>query len=95
MYRWLNKHAEFRELYTQAREIQADVHADELVAIADDATPENAQVARLRVDSRKWVASKLRPKTWGDKQQVEHTGDLMIHEIDFKGYDGDEDEETG
>ena len=29
--------------------------------------------SRLRVDSRKWVASKLLPKVYGDKLQ--HTGD--------------------
>jgi hypothetical protein len=29
---------------------------------------------RLRVDARKWVASKLKPKVYGDKVTTEHTG---------------------
>lgn len=29
---------------------------------------------RLRVDARKWVASKLKPKKYGDKTQLEHAG---------------------
>lgn len=29
--------------------------------------------ARLRVDSRKWAASKLKPKKYGDKLQTDHT----------------------
>ncbi len=51
-----------------------------------------AQVARLRVDARKWVASKLRPKTWGDKQQIEHKVETVDMElIDFTGYSEDAD----
>lgn len=29
---------------------------------------------RLRVDTRKWLASKMAPKKYGDKIQAEHTG---------------------
>lgn len=35
-------------------------------------SPENVQRSRLRVDTRKWAASKLKPKKYGDK--VQHTG---------------------
>lgn len=30
--------------------------------------------SRLRVDTRKWMAGKLRPKKYGDKFEVEHSG---------------------
>lgn len=33
---------------------------------------EHIQRARLRIETRKWLASKLKPKTFGDK--IEHTG---------------------
>jgi terminase small subunit-like protein len=33
--------------------------------------PDNIQRAKLRVDSRKWVASKLFPKKYGDFQRIE------------------------
>lgn len=42
---------------------------------------ENIQRSRLRVDSRKWIASKLLPKVYGDKQQVEHTGKLTLEQL--------------
>jgi hypothetical protein len=29
---------------------------------------------RLQVDARKWIAAKLKPKKYGDKQQTEVTG---------------------
>lgn len=32
------------------------------------------QTARVEIDARKWIASKLLPKQWGDKQAVELTG---------------------
>ena len=33
---------------------------------------EHVQRSKLRVDTRKWLASKLKPKTYGDRQQVEN-----------------------
>lgn len=39
---------------------------------------EHVQRSRLRVESRKWIASKLKPKAYGEKQQVELTGQLDI-----------------
>ena len=39
---------------------------------------EAIQRSRVRIDTRKWYASKMVPKIYGDKQQIEHdvTGDL-------------------
>lgn len=37
------------------------------------ANGENIQRARLRIDTRKWMAGKLRPKTYGDKLEVDNT----------------------
>ena len=34
---------------------------------------EHIQRSRLRIDSRKWMASKLAPKKYGDRQSVDHT----------------------
>lgn len=78
----------FLEQYTHAREAQAELYADEIIDIADDATQDdlfndegkrvlNAEwVARskLRVDARKWAAAKLLPKKYGEKIQATHTG---------------------
>jgi hypothetical protein len=70
VFRWLADEANerFREQYARAREEQAEALADEIVTIADGETP-NADSARdrLRVDARKWVAAKLKPKKYGDK----------------------------
>lgn len=41
--------------------------------------------SKLRVDARKWVASKLKPKKYGDKIGVDHSG--KIDGVIFKGID--------
>jgi len=78
VYLWLIKHSDFSEMYVRARDEQADTLADQIIDIADD-RPEvmdSVVVAhqRLRVDARKWVASKLKPKKYGDFSRAEHTG---------------------
>lgn len=34
--------------------------------------------SRLRMDARKWIASKLKPKKYGDKVDVEHSGSVGV-----------------
>lgn len=90
VFRWLSEAPDFREKYTRAREAQAEHYAAEIVDIADEAevqqvvTPDGVvdfkldatAVARnkLRVEARKWVASKLLPKKYGDRVENVHTG---------------------
>jgi hypothetical protein len=91
VYVWLIKHPEFAEMYTRAREDQADTLADEIIHIAD--SPEIGvktktgkdgveimegdmiEHRRLRVDARKWVAAKLKPRKYGDRITNEMTGE--------------------
>lgn len=50
-----------------ARAAQQDHEIEECLRIADDATPEDVQVAKLRISTRQWRAAKLAPKKYGDK----------------------------
>ena len=82
---WRNKHPKFAVQYTQAKKTQVELFVDELVDIADDTTQDsivndegkavfNSEFvarSRIRIDTRKWLASKLAPKLYGDKQQIE------------------------
>lgn len=63
---WLIKYPQFLNKYNEAREIQADVYADEMDEIAHDTSVDVAR-AKLIIDTRKWTASKLKPKKYGDK----------------------------
>jgi hypothetical protein len=65
---WLSRNENFRHQYAQAREEQADFYADEIIEIADNEADTNR--ARVRIDARKWKASKMAPKKYGDYQRV-------------------------
>ena len=45
---------------------------------------EHIQRSRLRVDSRKWLLSKLVPSKYGDKVAHEHDGEVT-HKVDITG----------
>ena len=87
--KWLLQNESFVKQYARAREIQADVLAEEIVDISN--TPQEGvktiikttgieehrgdmiEHRRLQVDARKWYASKLAPKKYGDR--MTHAGD--------------------
>ena len=87
---WLAKHPEFVQQYARAREVQADALFDEALDIADTPvvgvktvtkatgveTTEGDMIEhrRLQIDTRKWIAGKLRPKKYGDRSQMEISG---------------------
>lgn len=88
VFKWLGEDKTFSDQYARAREAQADTLADEILDIADDGAndtyvDENGNKrtdqdviarSRLRFEARKWIASKLKPKVYGDKVQTELTG---------------------
>lgn len=73
VYRWLIENADFQDQYARAREKQADYFAEEIIEIADSAEAESAAVskAKLQIDARKWAASKIAPKKYGDKTELD------------------------
>ena len=85
---WMGADGELAIQYAHARQTQYELLADEIVAIADEnyttdehgvkerLSSEAIQRNRLRVDTRKWMLSKMLPKVYGDHTKVtnEHTG---------------------
>jgi hypothetical protein len=76
--KWLakNTNIEFRLQYAHSRQVGLEVMADDTLNIADqepvktaDGKIDNAGVQhqRLRVDTRKWILSKMLPKVYGDR----------------------------
>lgn len=75
--RWLDRHEEFRVQYARARDRRVEKMAEEILSISDDPN-EDPQSRRVRVDARKWLMSKWAPKKYGDKLEVEQTGEQTI-----------------
>jgi uncharacterized protein YodC (DUF2158 family) len=88
--KWLRDFPEFATQYAHAREMQMELMATEIIDISEEEPMmtitfgengskeciDNAGIQRnrLRVDTRKWLMSKLAPKKYGEKVQQEVTG---------------------
>lgn len=95
--KWVREDPEgFGTQYARAREVGYELLADELLEISDDGANDsykdedgnertNYDViarSRLRVDTRKWLLSKMLPKVYGDKLQLGGTIDTRISVVD-------------
>ncbi len=103
-YSWLKQYPEFLVQYQNAREIQADTLADEILEIADDGrndwmasndpnnpgykqNGEHYNRSRLRVDSRKWYASKVAPKKYGERITQDINAVVRVEKIEVSYID--------
>ena len=72
IYRWLQKYEDFCEMYTRAREDQADTLADQIIAIADQhpdtitILDSNGEVVETKVDSAliAWQKNRIEARKW-------------------------------
>ena len=70
VYVWLDRFPEFAEKYARAREAATEDMLEDILEIADrDGL--DPQEKRVRIDTRKWVMGRLKPKKYGDKQTVD------------------------
>jgi len=94
IFRWLVEFPEFREMYEKAREEQCNVMADKILEVSwddefDDRESENGvspnaewiSRSRLKVDSLKWLLTKLQPRKYGERIQTEHSGSVKIEDV--------------
>ena len=92
VYNWLDKNENFFRDYERARERQAERWAAEIVELADSVLGERdsspaVHAARLAVDARKWVVSRLLPKKYGDRVGVESSGNITVRVVQGLGDD--------
>ena len=73
VYQWMDDVEGFSDQYAKAREEQADWHFDNLMEIADNPDLDPAH-KRIMVDTRKWAASKLKSKAYGEKIEQQISG---------------------
>ena len=93
-YRWLQAFPELREQYARAKEDQLQALEDEMRDIADESAndymmtkygpkldKEAVMRSKLRIETRQWLMGKLRPKKYGDKVQVENSGEVKVKRV--------------
>lgn len=78
IYRQMYRDEEFAATIARAREAGQDHEADQIVRMADQADVENWQVVKLRMAARQWRAAKIAPKRYGEKVDIEHSGEIAV-----------------
>lgn len=86
VFSWFRKYKEFSDQYARAKEESADALFEETIDIADESLDDAkifsdskggsaiVNAYRLKVDTRKWMMSKMKPKKYGDKLDMTTNG---------------------
>jgi len=79
------REAQAETIFDEILEIADDARNDWMERRGEEdagwvANGEHIQRSRLRIDARKWMAAKLAPKKYGDKVELEHSGQVGIRE---------------
>lgn len=78
VYRWISDRPDFAEAFDEARKRGVDALVDQMLAIADGTDVsdgsglkdrDTVQRAKLRIEVRKWLVSKLAPHKYGDRTE--------------------------
>jgi len=92
IYSWFEDHLSFKDSYARAKQNQIESLVDDIIEIADDSSNdwtydeekgrevvnhEHINRARLRIDTRKWLAAKLCPRLYGDKTNKDDENDAI------------------
>lgn len=78
-YKWLDIEEGRRDRYNETLQQAGHMYAARAVDTAQNATPESVNVARLQVDTDKWIASKL--NSTYDVRQRETTVTLKVEDL--------------
>ena len=90
IFKWIRTNEEFAKQYARATEERTEAMSEDILDIADDGTndwmivndrevpdSEALQRSKLRVETRKWLMSKMKPKKYGDKLDLTSGGDKL------------------
>ena len=84
-YKAENSSEDFVSKYARAREDGAHTEFDKIRDLEQDLLTGklDPQTGRVVIDSVKWRLSKMLPKSYGDKQTIEHQGEPKLRAIDM------------
>ena len=95
IWRWLRENDNFAKRYTAAKQESADAMIEDILAISDqDDEEESTNRSRLRVDTRKWIAAKLRPEKYSEKLDLTPSGGTVKITIGGKSTTDEDNQES-
>lgn len=88
VFKWIGENDEFSKKYAYACQERSEAMLEEILDISDDGidvikqgaekkSGALAQIVRLKVDTRKWYMSKMKPKKYGDKLDLTSGGEKL------------------
>lgn len=88
VFKWIGENDEFSKKYAYACQERSEAMLEEILDISDEGidvikqgaekkSGALAQIVRLKVDTRKWYMSKMKPKKYGDKLDVTSGGEKL------------------
>jgi hypothetical protein len=83
-YEFVADNPAYADKYARACRIRSEIHADEIIAFADNSGDDLASIAKARnqIDARKWHMSKMSPKKYSDRIQADISGTIdVVHDI--------------
>lgn len=100
VFRWMRENEEFYKQYARATEERTEAMAEDIIDISDESlevikkggekkSGAYAQAQRLRVDTRKWIMAKMKPKKYADSIDVTSDGKAIVgNTIVIKDFNG-------
>ena len=97
VFSWMRLNPDFMKHYAYSCEERSEAMLEDIISISDGGIEEIkhsaekksgaiAQIVRLKVDTRKWYMSKMKPKKYGDKLDLTSGGDKLptplLHVLD-------------
>ena len=69
---WTHMHTDFGLAYARARPRQAESIAERSMMEGLAATAQDAHAAKVRMDACRWMAGRIDPDRWSDKERAGH-----------------------
>lgn len=83
IYAWMRENDGFAKNYSRAHEDRADTLVEDMLDIADSLENQGDMVAvmagKLRIETRKWIAERMRPTKYGAKIEVQQKGHVTFN----------------
>lgn len=88
IFKWLRERAEFAEQYARATKERSEAFAEDIledaeniqtVIVGGEDRSDNARVnaVKIKIDTKKWLMSKIQPKKYGDKLDLTSDGKVL------------------
>ena len=70
VHRWIDKHPSFAKQILQARRVGTQYYLDKMIEELETVSAKDVGIVKEKLHHYRWLASKLLPSLYGDKQEV-------------------------